>query len=57
MEIDGGRLACPNEEGKIGHNAKGRSKFRLLSVAQHQGKLVIFGRRKKTDINRVPESF
>nr|WPW59855.1 alpha 3 protein [Marmot Ephemerovirus] len=51
MEIDGGRLACPDEEGKIGHNAKGRSKFRLLSVAQHQGKFVIFGRCKKTDIN------
>nr|AZB87556.1 alpha 3 protein [Bovine ephemeral fever virus] len=57
MEIDGGRLACPDEEGKIGHNAKGRSKFRLLSMAQHQRKLVMFGRCKETDINRVPESF
>nr|ASB16904.1 alpha 3 protein [Bovine ephemeral fever virus] len=57
MEIDGGRLACPDEEGKIGHNAKGRSKLRLLSMAQHQRELVMFGRCKETDINRVPESF
>nr|ARE59186.1 alpha 3 protein [Bovine ephemeral fever virus] len=51
MEIDGRRFARLDEEGKTGHNAKRGSKFWLLQMAQHQRKLVMFGRCEETDID------